>query len=140
MAMDPDVPNFEGIWLSRYVLRGSGQSTDHVYEHYVVMHEQGDHLLATNLPHSSGSTLSLDLAIEPPVATGTWREATALDGPYEGATYHGALQLVIASDGLSMGGLWVGFGRQLDVKSGEWTLALRERSTGLEAQQEYSGR
>ncbi|WP_406025995.1 hypothetical protein OH802_05885 [Nocardioides sp. NBC_00850] len=133
MASSEGVRSFEGIWLSRYVIHRSGHSMDEVYEHSIVVREQGDHLFATSLPHPSGSTVSLDLAIEPPTATGTWREATASDGPYEGATYHGALQLIIAPDGLSMNGLWIGFGRRLDMNTGEWTLTLQSRSTHTDA-------
>jgi len=132
-SMTPGELTFEGTWLSRYALRRSGQSTDQAYEHYVVMREQGNRLRATSLPHSSGSTLSLDLTIEPPTATGTWRESTSPDGPYDGATYHGALQLIIAPDGRTMSGLWVGFGRHLNMKTGEWTLTLNEGSTDLDA-------
>lgn len=40
-----------------------------------------------NLPYIAGSQLRLELALERPVATGSWRETTVADGHYKGAAY-----------------------------------------------------
>jgi len=128
---------FEGIWLSQYRYRSSSRSEEHLEEHYLVARQQGGRLIAQSLPHSSGSQVRLELALDPPVATGTWRETTAPEGHYRGATYHGALQMVIDPSGRSMRGMWLGFGRRFSVHAGEWTLTWQEGSTSKAAQREY---
>ncbi|MFD7306732.1 hypothetical protein [Promicromonospora sp. NPDC059942] len=106
----------------------------------MVIDQQAERLLVTSLPNSSRSRINLELTVEPPVATGTWREATAPDGPYVGTTFHGALQLVIEPDRRIMHGMWLGFGRRLTMNTGEWTLTWQDESTSPETRQEYSGR
>ncbi|WP_369373991.1 hypothetical protein AB1046_07720 [Promicromonospora sp. Populi] len=138
--MATDEPSLEGIWLSRYRHRSSSRSEEQDYEHYLVIRQEGDRLIGTSLPHSSGSRVSLELTLEAPVATGTWRETTAPNGEYQGATFHGALQLVIDPSGHSMDGMWLGFGRQLNMNTGEWTLTWQEGSTSDDTQQAYTGR
>lgn len=127
----------EGIWHSQYRYRSSRQSEEQVGEHYVVARQHGKRLIAQGLPHSTGSQVRLELALEPPVATGTWRETTAPDGNYRGATYHGALQMVIDPSGRSMRGMWLGFGRHFSVNAGEWTLTWQEGSISKATQREY---
>jgi hypothetical protein len=39
-------------------------------------------LIVPSLPHPTGSRVRIDLALDPPVATGSWTEATAPDGYY----------------------------------------------------------
>ncbi|MFI2489580.1 hypothetical protein ACH47X_21895 [Promicromonospora kroppenstedtii] len=128
---------FEGIWHSQYRYLSASRSAEHISEHYVVARQQGGRLIAQGLPHSSGSQVRLELAVEPPVATGTWRETTAPGGHYRGATYHGALQMVIDPSGRSMHGMWLGFGRRFSVNTGEWTLTWQEASTSKSAQRKY---
>jgi hypothetical protein len=48
---------------------------------------------------------------------------------YEGAVYHGALQLILDSAGTSMRGKWVGFDKESQVGSGPWTLDLVDTAT-----------
>ncbi|MGI5186916.1 helix-turn-helix domain-containing protein [Promicromonospora sp. CA-289599] len=131
---------FEGIWHSRYRYRSSSQAEEQVDEHYLVARQQGRRLVAQGLPQASGSEVRLELALDPPVATGTWRETTAPDGHYRGATYHGALQMVIDPSGRSMHGMWLGFGRRFNVNAGEWTLTWQERSISKSTQREYYDR
>lgn len=61
-----------------------------------------------------------------PIATGTWTEHTAIDGYYQGAVYHGALQLIVDPSRRSMAGKWVGFDKELNVDSGPWALDLMD--------------
>lgn len=129
--------SFEGIWHSEYRYRSSSRVEEQVDQHYVVARQQGGRLIAQGLPHSSGSQLRLELALDPPVATGTWRETTAPEGHYRGATYHGALQMVIDPSGRSMRGMWLGFGRRFTVNAGEWNLTWQESSTSKATQREY---
>jgi hypothetical protein len=58
------------------------------------------------------------------VVTGTWTEQTDPDGYYKGAVYHGAIQLLSEPSGHRMTGRWIGFGRELEINDGPWTLTL----------------
>lgn len=88
----------------------------------------------------AGSRVRIELALDPPVATGSWTETTAPDGYYRGATYHGALQLVIDPSRRHMSGRWLGFGRDFTVNTGEWTLTWEEGSTAKSVQRRYHER
>lgn len=126
-----------GIWHSRYVYPSTGRGGDHVGEHYVVVRHRGDRLIAQSIEHSSGSRLRLDLELDAPLATGTWSENTSPDGYYRGALYHGTLQLVVDPSGRSMSGMWLGFGRDFTINSGEWMLTWQDGSTAKSAQRRY---
>ena len=111
-----------------------------VDEHYLVARQSANKLIAQSLPHSTGSRVRVELALDPPVATGSWSETTAPDGYYRGATYHGALQLVIDPSRRRMSGRWLGFGRDFTVNTGEWTLTWEEGSTAKSVQRRYHER
>lgn len=132
--------DFEGIWHSRYVYRSARAEEDLVDEHYLVARQSANKLIAQSLPHSTGSRVRIELALDPPVATGSWTETTAPDGYYRGATYHGALQLVIDPSRRRMSGRWLGFGRNFTVNTGEWTLTWEEGSTAKSVQRRYHER
>ena len=106
-------------------------------EHYVVFRQQKKRLIGQSLPHSSGSQLQIELALEPPVVTGSWLEKTAPDGYYKGATYHGTLQMIIDPSGRSMRGMWLGFSRDFTINSGQWDLTLEESSIVKTTQRSY---
>lgn len=129
--------DFTGIWHSRYIYPSTGRNDDFVGEHYIVARQHGNRLIGQSLPHTTGSQLRIELAIEPPVATGSWRETTSPHGYYRGATYHGTLQLVIDPAGRQMRGMWLGFGRDFTINSGEWTLAWQEGSTTKSVRRRY---
>lgn len=129
--------DFAGIWHSRYVYPSTGRKDDFVGRHYLVARQHGNRLIGQSLPHTTGSQLRIELAIESSVATGSWRETTSPHGYYKGATYHGTLQLVIDPSGRQMNGMWLGFGRDFDINSGEWTLTWQEGSTAKSVQRRY---
>ena len=66
----------------------------------------------------------MDLIANGQVLTGTWTEETNPAGYYQGAVYHGAIQLLLEPTGRKMTGKWVGFGRDFDLNTGPWTLEL----------------
>jgi hypothetical protein len=72
------------------------------------------------------------------IATGNWIEQTSPTGYYQGATYHGTLQLVINPMGRAMSGRWVGFGKNFKVNSGEWELTWVDGSTSHRAMRQYN--
>lgn len=138
-AQPPPSPgnDFAGIWRSRYVYPSTGRRDEFVGEHYVVIRQHADRLIGQSVPHSTGSRLRIELAVDPPVATGSWREDTSPDGYYKGATYHGTLQLVVDPSGRRMRGMWLGFGRDFTINSGQWELTWQEGSTAKAAQRQY---
>lgn len=135
LAAPPE--DFSGIWNSRYVYPSTGRANHFTGEHYVVLRQHGTRLLGQSLQHTLGSRLRLELAVEKSVATGTWRENTSPTGYYKGATFHGTLQLVIDPSGRRMTGMWLGFGRDFTINSGQWELTRCETSISKTAQRAY---
>jgi len=135
----PALPGEEltGIWRSRYVYPSTGRGKTFTGEHYLVLRQQGARLVGQSLPHSIGSKLRLELAVEKAVASGTWREQTSPTGYYKGATYHGTLQMVVDPAGRRMNGMWLGFGRDFAINSGTWELTWCEAQTSKTAQRAY---
>ena len=80
----------------------------------------------------------MDLSIDGNVVTGTWREETSREGYYRGAIYHGAIQMLIEPTGRRITGKWVGFGRNMDVKSGPWELVFEDAGTSQATIRNYS--
>ncbi|MVO87179.1 XRE family transcriptional regulator [Streptomyces sp. p1417] len=132
---------YGGVWLSRYEYFSSGRDSAYDGKHYVVIVQTGNHLTARSLPGASGnpdSPLSLDLTLDRSVVTGTWTEQTASDGYYQGARYHGAIQMLVEPTGRRMAGKWVGFGKDFDVNTGPWELRLMDPSTSKATLERYS--
>ncbi|WP_125798351.1 hypothetical protein [Amycolatopsis sp. WAC 01416] len=129
-----------GIWRSRYTYPSSGRGKDFVGEHFIVIRQQGNKLVGQSLPHSTGSSLRIELVVDDSVATGSWRETTSPHGYYKGATYHGTLQLFVDPSAQRMNGMWLGFGREFVINSGQWSLNLESSSVGKNAQREYHNR
>jgi hypothetical protein len=126
-----------GIWHSRYTYPSSGRGEEFTGEHFVVLRHSSGGLTGQSLPNKEGSELDLHMSLERAVATGTWTERTALSGYYQGATYHGTIQLVVDPLGRTMAGKWLGFSKDFKVNSGAWTLTRVEDSTSKRAQQRY---
>lgn len=131
------VDELSGIWCSTYTFFSSRRNSPMQGEHFVVLRHENGRLIGQSLPHSMGSRLTLDLAIEKPVATGTWLEQTAPTGDYGGATYHGVLQLFIDPTCRGMTGKWLGFGNNFEINSGDWRFRWMEGSTSKQAQRRY---
>ncbi|MFJ3978627.1 helix-turn-helix domain-containing protein [Streptomyces sp. NPDC090021] len=132
---------FSGVWLSRYEFYSSSRDTTYECKHYVVIVQHGNRLTAQSLPGASSnpeSPLSLDLTVDRNVVTGSWVEQTASDGYYNGARYHGAVQMLIEPTGRRMAGKWVGFGKDFDVNTGPWELRLVDRSTSKATLEQYA--
>ncbi|MGO4422314.1 XRE family transcriptional regulator, partial [Streptomyces sp. MCAF7] len=133
--------NYSGVWLSRYEFYSSGRDDSFEGRHYVVLVQHGNRLTGRSLNRASlnpDSPLSLDLTADRNVVTGTWTEQTARDGYYQGASYHGAVQLLVEPTGRRMAGKWVGFGKDFDVNTGPWELRLMDTSTSKAALERYS--
>ncbi|MEV0275288.1 helix-turn-helix transcriptional regulator [Streptomyces sp. NPDC050610] len=132
---------YGGVWLSRYEFYSSGRDVLFEGKHYVVLLQHGKRLTGRSLRGASSnpdSPLSLDLTVEQSVVTGTWTEQTAGDGYYQGAAYHGALQMLVEPTGRRMAGKWVGFGKDFDINTGPWELRFLEASTSKAVMERYS--
>lgn len=121
MTTDEGDNKLRGIWRSQYRYRSSGRGNqEFTAEHLVQMYRKGQNLILESLPDSDESYLLLRLSLEDNVATGTWEDSTKPDSYYKGATYHGAIQLVISADQTHMAGKWVGVGKDMEINTGPW--------------------
>jgi hypothetical protein len=80
----PADDGFSGVWHSQYVYPSTGRGADFTGDHYVVLRQHRNRLIGQSLPHSKGSQLRIELALNAPVATGTWQEITSPTGYYKG--------------------------------------------------------
>lgn len=123
-----------GIWVSRYEFESSGRQSTFSSAHYVVVLQHAAKIQARSLPHTAPGRLLMDLTVNGSVLTGTWTEETNPAGYYQGAVYHGAIQMLLDPSGRKMSGKWVGFGRDFDLNTGPWSLELVTHDTSAEAQ------
>ncbi|WP_412753281.1 helix-turn-helix domain-containing protein [Krasilnikovia sp. M28-CT-15] len=118
-----------GVWLSRYRYYSSSRAQEFDSAHYVVILQHGDRLTVRSVHRPHTSLLTMDLAVDGSVITGTWVEETEAEGYYRGARYHGAIQLLAEPTGRRFAGKWVGFGKDMDINTGPWTLTFQDAST-----------
>jgi len=126
-----------GVWLSEYEYPSSGRGASFTGRHYVLVLQRGAGLMVHSMP-ASKSRLSMTVTANGQVLTGTWTEETDRDGYYGGAAYHGALQFLVDPTGHRMEGEWVGFGRDLKVNHGPWTMTLVEPGVGDQARARWN--
>lgn len=129
-------PSLGGIWHSHYAYESTARGIISRHHHVVIL-QSGNRLSAESLPNSNDSPVSLALTMRGPIGTGTWTEQTAVDGFYQGAVYHGALQVIVDPTGRSMAGKWVGFDKEFRVDSGPWNLELVDTATDAATRQRY---
>jgi len=129
-----------GIWRSRYEYVSSGRGGETFSgEHYVIVLHRGAKIQVRSLA-GSASHLVMDLTVNGQVITGTWTEETNPDGYYQGAVYHGAIQMLLEPTGRKMTGKWVGFGREFDLNTGPWILELVSSDVSKDAMERYGRR
>jgi transcriptional regulator with XRE-family HTH domain len=126
-----------GVWISRYVFESSGRGSTFSSAHYVLVIQHGAQLQVRSLPHTAAGRLLMDLTVNGAVITGTWTEETNPGGYYQGAVYHGAIQMLLEPSGRKMAGKWVGFGRDFDLNTGPWSLELVTSDTAPETIADY---
>jgi transcriptional regulator with XRE-family HTH domain len=135
------LPNYSGIWLSRYEFYSSSREQSFTGGHYVLLLQTGDRITGRSISPNTldpESSLVLDLTVDRNIVTGTWRERTGEEGFYRGASYHGALQMLAEPTGRRISGKWVGFGKDFDVNTGPWELVFLDHSTSTTATARYS--
>lgn len=111
-----------GIWLSKFRYTSSARPGEFESQHYSKIHRKGDTLVIESVVGGRSYRIT-KLNLDGRVATGSWQQANAEDGYYKGVIYHGAVQLVVDEDGKAMRGMWIGFGRDMRVKSGPWEIS-----------------
>lgn len=126
-----------GVWLSMYEYFSSGRDQSFSNAHYVVLLQHDDRLTARSLNGPEKSLLVMDMIVDGNVVTGTWTEETERDGYYRGARYHGAIQMIAEPTGRRITGKWVGFGRDMEINTGPWTLTFVDESTSKETLVKY---
>ncbi|WP_031065411.1 helix-turn-helix domain-containing protein [Streptomyces sp. NRRL WC-3742] len=140
-APAPTGEDYSGVWVSHYEFFSSSRENTFTGLHHVVLSQNGNRITGRSLPGASSnpdSPLSFDLTVDRNVVTGSWVEQTAQDGYYQGARYHGAIQLLVDPTGRRMAGKWVGFGKEFDVNTGPWELRLLDKSTTDDVLSRYS--
>jgi lipocalin len=125
--MSDDTKPFEGIWHSAYWFPSNDHSGEDASEYEVVARSDGNQLVLESKPDSSGAYILIRLSFDGEIATGTWHETTAPEGPFKGMIYSGALQVLVSKDLQTMEGKWVGIGRDYqlnrpDIFTGNWKL------------------
>jgi hypothetical protein len=110
--------DFSGIWQSKYTYHSDSRNEDFEDTHFVRIYQRHNKLVVESLPDVNESYVIMNLKVNDDLATGTWQETTSPTGYYKGATYHGALQLIIESDGKFMEGKWIGHGKDKRIESG----------------------
>ena len=119
-ATNPSTNKFSGIWRSDYTYHSTDRDEDLLSQHYVRMFPKGNELIVESVPEVNESYMLARFSVDSNVATGSWQEVTDPQGDYKGTIYHGAAQLIISEDGKSLTGKWVGFGKNMEVKTGPW--------------------
>jgi transcriptional regulator with XRE-family HTH domain len=127
-----------GIWVSRYEYESSGRGAWFTSSHYALVIQRGARMQVRSLPDTAPGRLLMDLTVNGQAVTGNWTEETNAGGYYQGAVYHGAIQMLLEPSGRKMTGKWAGFGRDFDVNTGPWSLELVTHDTSLEAQEKYN--
>lgn len=110
--------DFSGKWLFRHWYPTTDDAAEESAEYEMDAQQNGDHIVFQSVEDDGKDAYMLvRLNIDGNVATGSWHEDAHQHGPFEGAQYSGAGQLIITDDGGSMEGVWAGAG--LDRAAGK---------------------
>jgi hypothetical protein len=128
-----------GIWRSTYsIVSSSRGDKTFTYEHYCMVIQHGNRIQVRSLPGTAAGRLTMDLAINGQIITGTWEELTDPDGYYKSSTYSGAIHMLLDPTGHRMTGKWLGYSRDGVVNDGPWVLNLVSADTGKAAVEQYN--
>lgn len=117
-----------GIWLSTYDYPSASDGNIQRSQHLVVLFHLGKRVSGRSLPQPSGSKLRLDLRRgEADYLTGAWLEHTST-----GRIYQGGIHLTIVPTQDALEGIWIGYDRRRNIRSGRWTLTRISKTTAQE--------
>ena len=103
-----------GRWNTVYRYQTSGQwkTDDPSFEVRLF----GKYVVAAGTSSQDGSTYKVRGKLtDEGLITGQWSESTG-----DGRQYYGAFQLLVLRTNTEMEGLWIGFSRQDNIRSGKW--------------------
>ena len=128
---DQEFKTFSGSWFVKVTYPNSDDSGIDTTLNRMEAQKIGKEIVFTSEPNSEGSHMVIRLAVDDNIATGTWHETTSPSGPYAGAMYSGAGQLLVSEDGSEMDGQWAGAGidhtqNKPNVYVGTWKLSRTE--------------
>lgn len=129
MPMHSTTDRFTGIWRSDYTYHSSDRDELLLAQNYVRIFPKGNEIIIESIPELNDSYLLARFTVDGNIATGSWQKVSNPEGAYKGALYYGAAQLIIADDQKSFKGKWVGFGKNMEVKSGPWTFVYVGKDT-----------
>jgi hypothetical protein len=134
MNGDPvSVKQLSGIWRTSYTYHNSDRQKELESVHYVRLYPKDHAIVIETIPRANEAYMLAKFSLDGNIATGSWQQSTSPKGDYKGVLYHGAAQLIISEDGKHMKGKWVGFGKNMEVKTGPWEFTyLGEDATVLD--------
>lgn len=126
--------DFSGVWRSKYEYHSSSRKKTFQDEHIMRARQKGNTLVFESIPDKNASYLFIKLSVDGNIATGSWQEVTDKNGYYGGATYYGAIQMIISEDAKHMSGKWAGFDKSVKVNVGPWELTYQGEDSPTETQ------
>jgi hypothetical protein len=99
-----------GKWQLSYSYPSADDSRELTDEYSMKAHQSGDTLVFESEANDNGSYMFVRLRIGDGIATGSWHETAKVNGPFKGAEYSGAGQLLISPDKQKLTGAWAGAG------------------------------
>lgn len=121
--------DFSGIWTSTYYYTSSRRGPgEYKSLHQMMAQRRGSHVVFESLPNDEGSFVLVRLKLDGRLANGGWEETSSPNGPFKGARFYGPLQLVLDEDGKAFRGMWLGVGRNMNVKVGRWEIVHNPQS------------
>ena len=135
----PVIPDMSGVWVSTY--RYFSSSRDKTFENsrYVVLSQNGADLTIDSLASPNEGNIHMKLAYTGTTVQGVWEEVTSPESYYQGATYRGAIQLLVTPSLRRLVGKWVGHGRDFEINTGDWEFVFKDPSTTPETLERYTG-
>ena len=124
--------DFSGDWHFVHWYPSVDDSKEESVEYEMKAHQKGDNLVLESVQQAGvDAYMIVRLRLDGRLATGSWHENADVHGPFRGATYSGAGQLIISKDGQSLEGMWAGAGfdhaeGQPKVYTGRWELKRKK--------------
>ncbi len=122
---------FTGKWISTHWYPTQDDSAEETDSYQMTAHQRGHEVVFESQVQPDGSYMLIRLHIDGELVTGTWEEASAPGGEFEGVTYSGAGQLLLNADKSYMEGKWAGIGfnhqkNKAEIYTGRWELKRQE--------------
>lgn len=119
----------EETWLLTHWYPSKDDKREEKSEHKVRAHRAGRSLVFEGVPSEDGSYMFARVVENENegVYSGTWYESSDPHGPFGGAQYSGAGQLMMNKSGDKLSGMWAGAGydreaKEMRIYSGKWEL------------------